>query len=58
VIIRIRRPKTVGEIAGMISLGGDAVASKKAAQRMRPNVRDTLSFDSDFDLVWGPNRLH
>jgi bifunctional DNA-binding transcriptional regulator/antitoxin component of YhaV-PrlF toxin-antitoxin module len=39
IIVRIRRPVTVHDIVGMISHGGDAVASKKAIQGMRGRVR-------------------
>jgi bifunctional DNA-binding transcriptional regulator/antitoxin component of YhaV-PrlF toxin-antitoxin module len=37
--VRIRRPKTVADIVGIISHGGDAVARKRAVQGMRPRVR-------------------
>jgi bifunctional DNA-binding transcriptional regulator/antitoxin component of YhaV-PrlF toxin-antitoxin module len=39
VTIHIRKPMRVNEIVGMISHGGDAVASKKAIQGARPRVR-------------------
>jgi len=37
--VRIRRPKTVSDIVGMISHGGDAVGSKREVQGMRSRVR-------------------
>ena len=39
IMIKIRRRKTIDDIAGMMSHGGDAVASKKAVQGLRPHVR-------------------
>lgn len=39
IIIHIRKPKTIHEIVGLGSRGGDAVASKKAVQGMRARVR-------------------
>lgn len=39
ITIKIRRRKTIDDIAGMMSHGGDAVASKKAVQGLRPHVR-------------------
>ena len=39
IIIRVRSPSTVNEIVGMISHGGNAVASKKAIQGARSRVR-------------------
>ena len=38
-LIRLRRPKTIDDIVGMISHGGDAVASKRKVQGMQPRVR-------------------
>jgi bifunctional DNA-binding transcriptional regulator/antitoxin component of YhaV-PrlF toxin-antitoxin module len=38
-IVRVRRRKTVTDIVGMISHGGDAVASKRAIQGTRARVR-------------------
>lgn len=39
ILIRIRRRKTIEEITGLLSHGGDAVASKKAVQGLRARVR-------------------
>jgi bifunctional DNA-binding transcriptional regulator/antitoxin component of YhaV-PrlF toxin-antitoxin module len=39
IMVQIRRPVTIADIAGMISHGGDAVASKKAVQGMPGRVR-------------------
>ena len=39
IMIRIRRKTSIQDIVGMISHGGDAVASKKAVQGLRPRVR-------------------
>lgn len=39
ILIRIRRRKTIEEITGLLSHGGDAVASKKAVQGSRARVR-------------------
>lgn len=39
ILIQIRRRKTIEDITGIVSHGGDAVASKKAVQGMRGRVR-------------------
>ncbi len=39
ILIQVRRRKSIEDIAGMMSHGGDAVASKKAAQGLRARVR-------------------
>lgn len=39
ILIQVRRRKSIEDIAGMMSHGGDAVASKKAVQGVRPRVR-------------------
>lgn len=38
-IVRVRPRSTIGDIAGLISCGGDAVQSKKAVQGLRARVR-------------------
>jgi len=38
-LVRIRRPRTVADIVGIISHGGDAVASKRETQGMSRRVR-------------------
>lgn len=39
IMVQVRRRKTIEDISGMISHGGDAVASKKAVQGLRGRVR-------------------
>lgn len=39
ILIQVRRRKSIEDIAGMMSHGGDAVASKRAVQGMRSRVR-------------------
>ena len=39
IMIRIRKKTSIGDIVGLISHGGDAVASKKAVQGLRRRVR-------------------
>lgn len=39
ILIHIRRRKTIDDITGMLSHGGDAVASKKPVQGLRVRVR-------------------
>lgn len=39
ILIRVRRRTSIEDITGMISHGGDAVASKKSVQGVRRRVR-------------------
>jgi len=39
ITVRIRKPKTVKDIVGIIAAGGDAVASKRAVQGLQSRVR-------------------
>jgi bifunctional DNA-binding transcriptional regulator/antitoxin component of YhaV-PrlF toxin-antitoxin module len=39
IVVRARRPRTVEDIVGMISHGGDAVAAKERVQRGRRDRR-------------------
>jgi bifunctional DNA-binding transcriptional regulator/antitoxin component of YhaV-PrlF toxin-antitoxin module len=38
-MVRVRRPVTMEDIVGIVSHGGDAVASKKTVQGLRDRVR-------------------
>lgn len=38
-VVRLRKRRTIDDITGIISYGGDAVASKKRVQGMRRRVR-------------------